>query len=75
MRRYRRVGVGVALQVDMIPPQRTCLLGPDAYQEAQENGRQRTGLLAAGSLNWLSGSHSRLADRWLKEWLPRVIFR
>jgi hypothetical protein len=34
MRRYRRVGVGVALQVDMIPPQRMCLLGPDAYQEA-----------------------------------------
>src|SRR5271163_3236987 len=37
MGRYRRVGVGVALRVDMTPPQRTCLLGPDAYQETQHN--------------------------------------
>jgi len=27
----------VALQVDMIPPQCTCLFGPDAYQETQHN--------------------------------------
>jgi len=37
MGRYRRLGVGVALQVDVIPPQCTRLLGSDAYQETQHN--------------------------------------
>ena len=35
--RYRRLGVRVARQVDVIPPQRPCLFGPDAYQEAQDD--------------------------------------
>jgi Protein of unknown function (DUF1214) len=37
MGRYWRVGVRVALQVDMIPPQRTRLFGSDADQETQDN--------------------------------------
>jgi hypothetical protein len=37
MGRYRRVGVRVALQVDVIPPQCTRLFGSDAYQETQDN--------------------------------------
>jgi hypothetical protein len=37
MGRYRRLGVRVAFQVDVIPPQRPRLFGPDAYQEAQDN--------------------------------------
>src|SRR6516162_5277219 len=37
MRGYRRVGIRVALQVDVIPSQRPRLLGPDADQEAQHN--------------------------------------
>jgi hypothetical protein len=37
MGKYWRVGVRVALQVDVIPPQRTRLFGPDAYQKTQDN--------------------------------------
>jgi hypothetical protein len=37
MRRYWWLGVWVALEVDVIPPQCTRFLGPDAYQEAQDN--------------------------------------
>ena len=37
MRRYRRAGNRVAVQVDVIPPQRPRLLGSDAYQEAQDD--------------------------------------
>ena len=37
MGRYRRVGVRVALQVEVIPPQCTRLFGSDAYQETQDN--------------------------------------
>jgi hypothetical protein len=37
MGRHRRAGVRVALEVDVIPPQCTCLLGSYADQEAQDN--------------------------------------
>ncbi len=37
MGRYRRAGVRVALQVDVIPPQCTRLFGSDTYQETQDN--------------------------------------
>src|ERR1700730_11534838 len=37
MRRDWRLGVCVSLEVDVIPPQCTRFLGPDAYQEAQDN--------------------------------------
>ena len=37
MGRYRRVSAQVAIQVDVIPPQRTRFLGPDAHQETQDN--------------------------------------
>ena len=37
MGRYRRLGVRVAVQVDVIPSQRPRFFGPDAYQEAQDN--------------------------------------
>jgi hypothetical protein len=37
MWRYRWLGVRVALQVDVIPPQCPRLFGPDAYQKAQDN--------------------------------------
>jgi len=37
MRRYRWLGVRIAVQVDVIPPQCPRLLGPDAHQETQDN--------------------------------------
>ena len=37
MGRYRRLGVRVAVQVDVIPSQRPRFFGPDAYREAQDN--------------------------------------
>ena len=40
MRRYWWLGVWVPLEVDVIPPQCTRFLGPDAYEEAQGIGVQ-----------------------------------
>jgi hypothetical protein len=37
MWRYRRLGFRVTLQVDVIPPRCMRLLGPDAYEEAQDD--------------------------------------